>query len=161
MTQTLSQLEHSEAFIGRHIGPSSQQQQDMLETVGAGSLNALIQQIVPVDIQLPGPPAVGDAVTEHQALAELIELLLVALLLLHPVVYLLRNIPRDLQSGAGFLPRFSERLLFLCEPPGRFGLTLELLRQGVDLPEDQQTFFFQRGDLFFQRVAAALIIRDR
>lgn len=71
MTQTLSQLEHSEAFIGRHIGPSSQQQQQMLETVGAGSLNALIQQIVPVDIQLPGPPAVGDAVTEHQALAEL------------------------------------------------------------------------------------------
>jgi glycine dehydrogenase len=71
MTQTLSQLEHSEAFIGRHIGPSSQQQQQMLETVGADSLDALIQQIVPVDIQLPGPPAVGDAVTEHQALAEL------------------------------------------------------------------------------------------
>ncbi|KAA8727757.1 MAG: aminomethyl-transferring glycine dehydrogenase [Ewingella americana] len=71
MTQTLSQLEHSESFIGRHIGPSSQQQQQMLETVGADSLNALIQQIVPVDIQLPGPPAVGDSVTEHQALAEL------------------------------------------------------------------------------------------
>ncbi|KAB8305538.1 aminomethyl-transferring glycine dehydrogenase [Rouxiella chamberiensis] len=71
MTQTLSQLENNEAFIGRHIGPSSQQQQQMLETVGADSLNALIQQIVPVDIQLPGPPAVGDAVTEHQALAEL------------------------------------------------------------------------------------------
>ncbi|WP_421670493.1 aminomethyl-transferring glycine dehydrogenase [Rahnella sp. EDr1-12] len=71
MTQTLSQLEHSEAFIGRHIGPSSQQQQQMLEAVGADSLNALIQQIVPVDIQLPEPPAVGDAVTEHQALAEL------------------------------------------------------------------------------------------
>ncbi|MBV6820893.1 aminomethyl-transferring glycine dehydrogenase [Rahnella sp. PD12R] len=71
MTQTLSQLENSEAFIGRHIGPSSQQQQQMLDTVGADSLNALIQQIVPVDIQLPGPPAVGDAVTEHQALAEL------------------------------------------------------------------------------------------
>ncbi|KAB7895369.1 aminomethyl-transferring glycine dehydrogenase [Rouxiella sp. S1S-2] len=71
MTQTLSQLEHSEAFIGRHIGPSSSQQQQMLETVGASSLNALIQQIVPADIQLPGPPAVGDAVTEHQALAEL------------------------------------------------------------------------------------------
>lgn len=67
----------------------------------------------------------------------------------------MRNIPRDLQSGAGFLPRFSERLLFLCEPPGRFGLTLELLRQGVDLPEDQQTFFFQRGDLFFQRRGGA------
>ncbi|MGY2912137.1 glycine cleavage system pyridoxal-binding protein P [Ewingella americana] len=59
MTQTLSQLEHSESFIGRHIGPSSQQQQQMLETVGADSLNALIQQIVPVDIQLPGPASRG------------------------------------------------------------------------------------------------------
>ncbi len=98
---------------------------------------------------------------QHQALAELIELLLVALLLLHPVVYLLRNIPRDVQRGAGLLPRFSKRLLFLCEPPGRFGVTLELLRQGLDLPEDQQAFFFQRGDLLFQRIAAALIIRER
>ncbi|MEG3134257.1 aminomethyl-transferring glycine dehydrogenase [Rouxiella sp. T17] len=71
MTQTLSQLEHSEAFIGRHIGPSSTQQQQMLDAVGATSLDALIQQIVPADIQLPSPPAVGDAVTEHQALAEL------------------------------------------------------------------------------------------
>ena len=71
MTQTLSQLEHSEAFIGRHIGPSSTQQQQMLDVVGATSLDALIQQIVPADIQLPSPPAVGDAVTEHQALAEL------------------------------------------------------------------------------------------
>ncbi|MFC0226343.1 aminomethyl-transferring glycine dehydrogenase [Serratia aquatilis] len=71
MTQTLSQLEHSEAFIERHIGPSAQQQQQMLEAVGARSLSALIQQIVPADIQLPGPPPVGDAATEHQALAEL------------------------------------------------------------------------------------------
>lgn len=60
----------------------------------------------------------------------------------------MRNIPRDLQRGAGFLPRFSERLLFLSEPPGRFGLTLELLRQGVDLPEDQQTFFFSAATSF-------------
>ena len=71
MTQTLSQLENSESFIARHIGPSAQQQQQMLETVGARSLHELIEQIVPSDIQLPTPPAVGDAVTEHQALAEL------------------------------------------------------------------------------------------
>ncbi|MFZ1872128.1 MAG: aminomethyl-transferring glycine dehydrogenase [Chania sp.] len=71
MTQTLSQLEHSEAFIERHIGPSAEQQQQMLDAVGARTLSALIQQIVPADIQLPGPPPVGDAVTEHQALAEL------------------------------------------------------------------------------------------
>lgn len=71
MTQTLSQLEHTGAFIERHIGPSSAQQESMLQAIGAGSLNALITSIVPADIQLPGPPAIGDALTEHQALAEL------------------------------------------------------------------------------------------
>ncbi|CAK9884308.1 MAG: Glycine dehydrogenase (decarboxylating) [Candidatus Erwinia impunctatus] len=71
MTQTLSQLEHTDAFIQRHIGPSEQQQTAMLNAVGASSLEALIRSIVPADIQLPGPPAVGEAVTEHQALAEL------------------------------------------------------------------------------------------
>ena len=71
MTQTLSQLEHTGAFIERHIGPSLQQQHDMLQAIGADSLDALIASIVPADIQLPGPPAVGEAMTEHQALAEL------------------------------------------------------------------------------------------
>ncbi|MFC3394387.1 aminomethyl-transferring glycine dehydrogenase [Brenneria rubrifaciens] len=71
MTQTLSQLEHDGAFVERHIGPSASQQQHMLSVVGAASLEALIRQIVPADIQLPSPPAVGEAVTEHQALAEL------------------------------------------------------------------------------------------
>ncbi|EPA3149394.1 TPA: aminomethyl-transferring glycine dehydrogenase [Yersinia enterocolitica] len=71
MTQNLSQLEHNDAFIQRHIGSSAEQQQQMLAAVGANSLSALIQQIVPADIQLPSPPPVGEAVTEHQALAEL------------------------------------------------------------------------------------------
>ncbi len=47
MTQTLSQLENSGAFIERHIGPDAAQQQEMLNAVGAESLNALIGQIVP------------------------------------------------------------------------------------------------------------------
>ena len=71
MTQTLSQLEHNGAFIERHIGPSQEQQIAMLNATGASSLSDLIASIVPADIQLPGPPAVGDALTEHQALAEL------------------------------------------------------------------------------------------
>lgn len=41
MTQTLSQLENSGAFIERHIGPDAAQQQEMLNAVGAQSLNAL------------------------------------------------------------------------------------------------------------------------
>ena len=71
MTQTLSQLENRGAFIERHIGPDAQQQQEMLKTVGADSLNALIEQIVPKDIQLATPPQVGEATTEFAALAEL------------------------------------------------------------------------------------------
>ena len=71
MTQTLSQLENRGAFIERHIGPDAQQQQEMLKTVGADSLNALIAQIVPKDIQLATPPQVGEATTEYAALAEL------------------------------------------------------------------------------------------
>ena len=43
----------------------------MLKTVGADSLNALIGQIVPKDIQLATPPQVGEATTEFAALAEL------------------------------------------------------------------------------------------
>ncbi|MGQ7157099.1 hypothetical protein ACUODF_46750, partial [Escherichia coli] len=38
MTQTLSQLENSGAFIERHIGPDAAQQQEMLNAVGAQSL---------------------------------------------------------------------------------------------------------------------------
>ena len=71
MTQTLSQLEHHGAFIERHIGPSQEQQAAMLSAIGASSLSDLISTIVPADIQLPSPPAVGDALTEHLALAEL------------------------------------------------------------------------------------------
>ncbi|MEA9391741.1 aminomethyl-transferring glycine dehydrogenase [Acerihabitans sp. TG2] len=71
MTQTLSQLEHNGAFIERHIGPGAQQQAQMLAAIGADTLDALIKQIVPADIQLSAPPAVGDAATEAQALAEL------------------------------------------------------------------------------------------
>ncbi|VEB95508.1 Glycine dehydrogenase [decarboxylating] [Cedecea lapagei] len=71
MTQSLRQLENHEAFIDRHIGPNAQQQQEMLDTVGAKTLNDLITSIVPQDIQLAEPPQIGAAATEFAALAEL------------------------------------------------------------------------------------------
>ncbi|NIF34219.1 aminomethyl-transferring glycine dehydrogenase [Enterobacter sp. Cy-643] len=71
MTQSLRQLENHEAFIDRHIGPDAQQQQEMLETVGAKTLTDLIASIVPQDIQLAEPPQIGAAATEFAALAEL------------------------------------------------------------------------------------------
>ncbi|AWH90099.1 aminomethyl-transferring glycine dehydrogenase [Limnobaculum parvum] len=71
MNRTIKQLEYGESFIERHIGPSAEQRQQMLDVIGAKSLDELTQFIVPTDIQLPHPPATGDAQTEHQALAEL------------------------------------------------------------------------------------------
>lgn len=71
MTQTLTQLENQGEFIRRHIGASPEQQQNMLTTVGAVSLDDLMHKIVPRDIQLEIPPAVGDGATEQDALTEL------------------------------------------------------------------------------------------
>lgn len=71
MTQTLSQLEHSEAFIRRHIGPDTDQQQQMLQQIGAPDLPTLIASIVPENIQLPTTPLQLAPASEHQALAEL------------------------------------------------------------------------------------------
>ena len=63
MTQTLSQLENSGAFIERHIGPDAAQQQEMLNAVGTQALNALTGQIVPKESQLAAPPLLGAAAT--------------------------------------------------------------------------------------------------
>ncbi|MDC9580951.1 aminomethyl-transferring glycine dehydrogenase [Xenorhabdus sp. PR6a] len=71
MTQTLIQLENQGEFIRRHIGSSAEQQTEMLAIVGTHSLDELTNNIVPRDIALSEPPAVGEGATEQQALAEL------------------------------------------------------------------------------------------
>jgi glycine dehydrogenase len=69
--ETLSQLEQNEAFIGRHIGPNAQQTQAMLKDIGASSVDALIDEIVPSDIRLSALPAIEESKTEVQALKDL------------------------------------------------------------------------------------------
>ncbi|MDX7986554.1 aminomethyl-transferring glycine dehydrogenase [Xenorhabdus sp. 12] len=71
MTQTLVQLENQGEFIRRHIGSSVEQQTEMLAIVGADSLDELTEKIVPHNIALSEPPAIGESATEQQALAEL------------------------------------------------------------------------------------------
>ncbi|ELM3722374.1 aminomethyl-transferring glycine dehydrogenase [Edwardsiella piscicida] len=71
MTQTLTQLENSDAFIARHIGPTPEEQQQMLAQIGAPDLDTLLARIVPADIQLPAAPPIGAACSEQQALDEL------------------------------------------------------------------------------------------
>ncbi len=68
---SLAQLEQTQDFIRRHIGPSEAQTQAMLNDIGAESVDALIDEIVPNDIRLTELPAIGTSKTEVQALADL------------------------------------------------------------------------------------------
>ena len=67
----LAELEQTQDFIRRHIGPSEAQTQAMVNDMGVASVDALIDEIVPNDIRLAQLPAIGDSKTEVQALADL------------------------------------------------------------------------------------------
>jgi len=69
--QTLVELEQKEDFIRRHIGPNAEQTQAMLNDIGAESVDALINEIVPSNIRLADLPAIEESKTEAQALADL------------------------------------------------------------------------------------------
>jgi len=70
-TLPLTVLEQRDEFIARHIGPSKTDISDMLATIGATSLDALIDQTVPASIRLPAPMPLADARPEAEALAAL------------------------------------------------------------------------------------------
>ncbi|MFJ1301773.1 aminomethyl-transferring glycine dehydrogenase [Pseudomonadota bacterium AL_CKDN230030165-1A_HGKHYDSX7] len=61
---------HSE-FIPRHIGPSEADQQKMLSAIGAASLDALIEEVVPARILNQAPLALPASRSETDVLAEL------------------------------------------------------------------------------------------
>ena len=71
----LSALEQQDEFIARHIGPDDAEIAAMLATVGATSLEQLIEQTVPaairlnVDLPLPGPQREHDALAALKAMA--------------------------------------------------------------------------------------------
>ena len=58
-------------FARRHIGPQPPEIAEMLESVGAASLEELIDQTVPAGIRSAGPLDLPAARTEEQALADL------------------------------------------------------------------------------------------
>ena len=64
-------LKPSDTFVHRHIGPSPQDIQEMLQTIGADSLEQLIDQTVPASIRLTRPLNLGEPRGEHELLAEL------------------------------------------------------------------------------------------
>ena len=69
--QSLTDLEGTDEFIGRHIGPSQAEQAVMLDAIGAPSLDALIEQTVPASIRLAAPLDLPGAVTERDVIARL------------------------------------------------------------------------------------------
>ncbi len=68
---SLAELEQRQDFIRRHIGPNDEQTQAMLHDIGAESVDALIDEIVPSDIRLADLPAIEESKTEVQALTDL------------------------------------------------------------------------------------------
>ncbi len=70
-TPSLRELEHSSAFVERHIGPNDAEIAQMLRVVGHDSLEALTDAIVPGSIKSPAPLALPESLTEVEALAKI------------------------------------------------------------------------------------------
>ncbi|MEO8486753.1 MAG: aminomethyl-transferring glycine dehydrogenase [Betaproteobacteria bacterium] len=68
---SLADLERRDAFAGRHIGTSADEQLAMLATLGFSSRAAMIDAIVPRAIRDRAPLALPAPVPEHEALARL------------------------------------------------------------------------------------------
>src|SRR5450631_310798 len=65
--------EAATTFVRRHIGPSPRDVADMLETVGASSLGALMAETLPASIRQQAPLVTGTALSETEALAHMRE----------------------------------------------------------------------------------------
>ena len=61
-------------FVRRHVGPSPRDVNAMLETVGAASLQALMNETLPASIRQKAPLDLGRALSETEALAHMSEL---------------------------------------------------------------------------------------
>ena len=64
-------MSHYSPFVRRHIGPSSHDQQTMLDTLGCASLDTLINQVVPDHLRTAKPLALPTGIDETQALREI------------------------------------------------------------------------------------------
>ena len=61
-------------FISRHIGPTEEEQTQMLDDLGLSSLDELVRQVVPDSILLRGDDSLPEPCSEEEALKELKEI---------------------------------------------------------------------------------------
>jgi glycine dehydrogenase len=73
-TTPLAELENAAEFRGRHIGPTPDDEAQMLSLIGAASRQALIDAVLPRAIARQQPMALPAPVTEARALSELAKL---------------------------------------------------------------------------------------
>lgn len=74
MTELLHSLSTDNEFVARHNGPNSNDQNKMLQTIGADSLDQLIDQTVPAAIRLEAPLSLDNPMSESNMLAKLKEI---------------------------------------------------------------------------------------
>ncbi|WP_291992912.1 aminomethyl-transferring glycine dehydrogenase [Candidatus Accumulibacter sp. ACC003] len=68
---TLAELEQRDDFVHRHIGPDATEIAAMLASIGAASLEQLVEQTIPAAIRLQSPLALAGPRPEREALAAL------------------------------------------------------------------------------------------
>ena len=71
---SFAELQDRDSFIGRHIGPGPEDIAAMLQTVGADTLDTLIEEAVPDVIRDTAPLPLGEPATEAEALLRISEL---------------------------------------------------------------------------------------
>lgn len=64
-------LKHPDSFVQRHLGPSSEDREAMLKTIGVSSLDELIAQTVPQQIRLTQPLQEAEGMSEYEYLRQL------------------------------------------------------------------------------------------
>ena len=69
--RSLNDLEQSDDFIRRHIGPSAADQGAMLAALGLQSMDQLADKVVPAGIRIPATLALGIPRTEREVLHDL------------------------------------------------------------------------------------------
>ncbi|KAG1702810.1 Glycine dehydrogenase (decarboxylating) [Nymphon striatum] len=69
--ERLTDLQAGANFIPRHIGPRETDISSMLKTVGAGSLDDLIEKVIPANIRMDGLLNLPEALSERNTLSDL------------------------------------------------------------------------------------------
>jgi glycine dehydrogenase len=67
----MSSLDVSDRFARRHVGPSPDERDEMLQAVGASTLDALMNEAIPASIRLKAPLSLPPAESEQQYLNRL------------------------------------------------------------------------------------------